>query len=175
VFKALSRPSQPIIVILSAITTFIAISGLFPLLLLEHTRSIRPSDLVVVYLLVSVACDAAALWQKFVNQAAVHQNFLGLFPAIAGISVKFGLIVAESQRKDLISQGTWDQWAPEQLVCIVNRTFLWWINSILAKGQHDILTEDSLPPLDHRLASRLLRHRASKAWDKRGTAIIQYM
>jgi len=93
---------------------------------------------------------------------------LDLSPAIAGVSVKLLLIVAESQRKKLILEDSHERWAPEQLVGIINRTCLWWINSILARGHHDILTEGSLPPLDHRLASRLLRQRALRAWDQRG-------
>ncbi|OIW26584.1 ABC transporter [Coniochaeta ligniaria NRRL 30616] len=167
VIQVLSRPSEPIIGTLSAITTFIAVSGLVPLLLLEHTRSIRPSDLAVVYLLVSLACDIPALWQTIFHNAAGRLNLLDISPAIANISVKLGLIVAESQGKELILQGSRGQWAPEQLAGIVNRTFLYWINTILAQGHHGILTEDSLPPLDYRLASRLLRHRASRAWDQR--------
>ncbi|KAB5518710.1 ABC transporter [Coniochaeta sp. 2T2.1] len=85
----------------------------------------------------------------------------------ASITVKVLLIVAESQEKRSILQARRDQWSPEQLAGIPNRTFLWWINAILVQGYRFILVEESLPPLDHGLHSKLLRHRASRAWDQR--------
>lgn len=171
VIQGLSRHSDPTIRTLSAITNLVAVSALFPLLLLEHTRSIRPSDLAVIYLLVSLACDIVALWQAISHNAATRFNLFDVAPAIANLSVKFGLIVAESQGKQSILKGPRDQWAPEQLAGLLNRTLLCWINPILAQGRRGILTEDSLPPLDHRLASRMLRYQASRAWDQRGNSL----
>lgn len=167
----LSSASQFNIGILSAITSFIACIGLCPLLLLEHTRSIRPSDLAVTYLLVTLACDTAEFGTAVYENAAWPHVALPLraaLPAIANICVKFVLLVAESRGKGTILRGARDQWAPEELAGILSRTFFWWINSILAQGRHNILTEDSLPPIDHNLSSRLLRHRALLAWDQRG-------
>ncbi|KAH8903310.1 ABC transporter [Coniochaeta sp. PMI_546] len=167
VIQGLSRHSDPTIRTLSAITNLVAVSVLFPLLLLEHTRSIRPSDLAVIYLLVSLACDIVALWQAISHNAATRFNLFDVAPALANLSVKFGLIVAESQGKQSILKDPREQWAPEQLAGLLNRTLLCWINPILAQGRRGILTEDSLPPLDHRLASRMLRYQASRAWDQR--------
>ncbi|KAB5542688.1 ABC transporter [Coniochaeta sp. 2T2.1] len=163
VAKALSTRTQPVIRTLSTITTFIAFLGLSPLLYFEHTRSIRPSDLAIIYTLVSFLCDAATLWctsSQHVGRSCVVFN-------AASIAVKLLLIVVESQEKHLILQGRLGQWSPEQLAGILNRTFLWWINAILIQGYRLILVDESLPPLDHGLDSRLLRHRASQAWDQR--------
>ncbi|OKL58645.1 hypothetical protein UA08_06138 [Talaromyces atroroseus] len=109
---------------LSIITSFISYLFLCPLLFLEHTRSVKPSDLAVVYLIASLACDAAQL-------------------------------------------GKTNKLPPEQLAGVLSRAFFWWINSILAKGSHEILTADSLPPIDRKLSSELLRRRALRAWDRR--------
>ncbi|KAF9875444.1 hypothetical protein CkaCkLH20_07264 [Colletotrichum karsti] len=55
----------------------------------------------------------------------------------------------------------------EQLAGTFNKTFLWWINAIIIKGNKFILTEDNLPSIDQKLSSELLRRRALQAWDQR--------
>lgn len=138
----------------------LAYMGLFPLLYLEHTRSIRPSDFAVIYLLVSIACDISEIG------ANAYQN-VALLPAIARLCVKFLLIGIESRGKKAILRDASSQWSPELLAGILNRTFFWWINSILARGKHHVLAEDSIPPIDHEISSKLLRNRALKFWDQR--------
>jgi hypothetical protein len=134
------------------------------LLFLEHTRSIKPSDLAVVYLLTSLACDAAELGTT-TYQDVTFQVALG---AVAKLCIKFLILVVESRGKGGILRPQYSQWPEEQLAGVLSRTFFWWINSILAKGSRDILTGVSLPSIDHKLSSKLLRHRALKAWDQRG-------
>lgn len=157
--------SQLDIVLFSAIASFIACVGLCPLLVLEHSRSVKPSDLAVVYLLGTLACDSVQLG------TTLYGNGISAVagPAISNIFVKFVLLVIESQGKGTILRGPHGQWPPELLAGILDRTFFWWINSILAQGNQKILTEDNLPPLDPQLSSELLRHRALKAWDQRGS------
>lgn len=138
------------------------------MLFLEHTRSIKPSDLAAVYLLASLACDAAEL-ETTTYQDVTFPVALGV---IAKLCVKSLILVVESRGKGEILRRQYSQWPPEQLAGVLSRTFFWWINSILAKGNRDILTGDSLPPIDHKLSSMLLRHRALKAWDQRGNPII---
>lgn len=161
--------SQPSLGLLSAITSFIACIGLCPLLSLEHSRSIRPSDLASVYLLVSLTCNSAELG------TTIYENgtSAAILPAMASLCLKFVLLVAESRSKERILQGPRGQWSPEQLAGILSRTFFWWINSVLVQGSRNILTGDSLPPIDHKLSSELLRRRALRAWDQRGSPVIQ--
>jgi ATP-binding cassette subfamily C (CFTR/MRP) protein 1 len=166
--KAVASASQFDIGVLSAITSFIACIGLCPLLILGHTRSIRPSDLVVIYVLSTLACDSAELGITVYENAASRISLPVVLPAMMNICVKLVLLVAESRGKESILRQPRLKWSPEQLAGILNRTFFWWINSILAQGRRDILTEDNLPPIDHKLSSRLLRHRALLAWDQRG-------
>lgn len=170
--RALSPASHSNIDILSAATSFIACIGLCPLLLLEHDRSIRPSDVAVIYLLVTLACDVAELGTTVYEGSAWGHIAL---PAIANICVKLMLLVAESRGKETILRGARGQWAPEQLAGILSRTFFWWINSILVQGLRRILTEDSLPPVDRELSSKLLRQRALLAWDQRGNSSFPWL
>ncbi|KAH8757146.1 P-loop containing nucleoside triphosphate hydrolase protein, partial [Hyaloscypha sp. PMI_1271] len=155
--------SQVDIGFLSVITSFISYIGLCPLLLLEHTRSIKPSDLAVVYLLASLACDAAELG-TITSQDVTFPVALGV---IAKLCIKFLILVVESRGKGGMLRRQYGQCPPEQLAGVLSRTFFWWVNSILAKGSRDILTGGSLPLVDHKLSSKLLRHRALKAWDQR--------
>jgi ATP-binding cassette, subfamily C (CFTR/MRP), member 1 len=140
----------------SAIASFIASLGLCPLLFLEHARSIKPSDLAVVYLLASFTCDSGVLAETVYDNGAS----VSVLPAMVSICLKFVLLVAESQGKERILRGPRGQLPPEQLAGVLGRTFFWWINPILAQGNRNILTGDSLPPLDYKLSSKLRRHRA---------------
>ncbi|KAL6862008.1 P-loop containing nucleoside triphosphate hydrolase protein [Trichoderma novae-zelandiae] len=157
--------------ILSAITSFIACLGLCPLVFLEHNRSIRPSDLSILYLCVTLACDSIDLWTAVYQDAAASVALPDLLPAIVNICIKLVLLVTESQRKDEILRDGGEKYSPEELSGILSRTFFWWINSILAQGRRNILTEDSLPPIGAELSSKLLRHQASVAWDQRAKPI----
>jgi len=135
--------------------------ALCPLLLLEHTRSVRPSDVAVVYLLVTLICGSLELG------TVIHDNGLsiGIWIAAAGTAVKFVLLVAESQPKDEILL---EQVSPEESAGILSRSFFWWINPILVKGNRKILTGECLPELDKKLLSESRRGRALAAWAQRG-------
>ncbi|OTA04131.1 MRP-type ABC transporter [Trichoderma parareesei] len=161
-------PEVPLdIDILSAITSLVACLGLCPLVFLGHTRSVRPSDLSILYLCVTLACDSVDLWTIVYQDAAASVALPDLLPAIVNICLKLVLVVVESQRKDKILRDGSEKWSEEELSGILSRTFFWWINSILAQGRRNILTEDSLPPIGAQLSSKLLRHQASVAWDQR--------
>ncbi|TDZ30378.1 ABC transporter atnG [Colletotrichum spinosum] len=146
-----------------AIVPIIAAVGLLPLLFLEHGRSVRPSDLAVVYLLVTLVCDSAGLAASHVGS----KNLLVLSTGISVPALKLALLLAESQGKQSLLRSPYDQSVPEETAGILSRTFFWWINAILAKGYRMILTGDALPPVDGKLSSGLRRQEALLAWDQR--------
>ncbi|KAK2035131.1 P-loop containing nucleoside triphosphate hydrolase protein [Colletotrichum zoysiae] len=147
----------------SAITSLIACVGLAPLLFLEHNRSLKPSDLAIVYLLLSLACDVAESGTIEYGDA----TFTSIVPRIAILCIKALLLVVECRRKRTIPKHTHGQWSPEELANILDRTFFWWINPILALGNRHVLTGDNLPPLCQELSSGPLRQRALQVWDQR--------
>lgn len=153
--------------LLSVTTSLIACVGLCPLLFLEHSRSIKPSDLAVIYLLASLSCESAEIGTKAYRDVP----FSILLPTVAKVCIRFMLLVAESCGKERILRASPDRWPPEQLAGVLNRTFFWWINSILFQGSRDILTGNSLPPIDPALSSKLLRHRALQSWGQRGNFV----
>jgi hypothetical protein len=146
--------------LVSSITTFTATLSVVPLAYMEHMRSTRPADLIVVFLLASLACDGA------VAAASISSKPSGLlFGAKAGL--KLLLVAAESRGKASVLATPYANQSPEQLGGILNRTFFWWINPLLALGNRMILTGDALPPIDDELRSKRLRCQALRAWDQR--------
>ncbi|KAK1986922.1 P-loop containing nucleoside triphosphate hydrolase protein [Colletotrichum cereale] len=149
--------------LLSATFSFVACIGLCPLLFLEHGRSIKPSDLATFYLLSSSFCDAARLG-VILQHDGISFSFC-LF--VANACLKLLLLVIECHGKQAILRTPQEQCSPEELAGILNRTFFWWINSILWKGYRNVLIGGNLPPIDSKLSSRVLREQALQAWDLR--------
>ncbi|KAF3012251.1 hypothetical protein E8E14_011229 [Neopestalotiopsis sp. 37M] len=156
-------PLQFDISFLAVSSSFLACIGLIPLVFLEHRRSIKPSDLVVLYLLVSLACDSAELGTTTYRDVTL----VFAVPAIAKVGIKVVLLLLESKEKEKVLRGHGKQWPPEQLAGVLSKSFFWWINPILAQGGRGILSGDSLPPIDRKLSSRALRLKALRAWDQR--------
>lgn len=175
--NAFSAASGTAIRIFGAITSLAACVGLFPLLLFEHKRSIRPSDLAVIYLVVTLSCDVLKFCTEVFADSAFHYVFPPLrssWPNLLNICIKLVLLAVESQGKKQVLRDPSRQYSPEELAGVLSRTFFWWINPILAQGSREILTEDTLPPVDHRLSSKTLRHKALLAWDQRGNQNRQF-
>ncbi|KAL0932221.1 ATP-binding cassette containing protein [Colletotrichum truncatum] len=148
---------------LSTIVTLAAFIGLCPLVFLEHARSIKPSDLVVIYLLVLSAYDSLSFGKAFLANEPRAASSL----AASSLCLKLLLLAYESQGKEKLLREPRGQWSPEQLAGVLNRLFFWWINTILRYGNRNILNGDKLPPIDDKLSSDLLRRQALKAWDQR--------
>ncbi|KAF5253662.1 hypothetical protein FANTH_1353 [Fusarium anthophilum] len=121
-------------------------------------RSSRPADLAVLFLLLSLGFDVAVVIQKVPEEC--------LIPATQ-IALKLLLVATESRSKRRILKSPYSTQAPEELAGLLNRTFFWWINPILALGNRKILSGDDLPPIDHLLRSEKLRRDGLKSWDQR--------
>jgi hypothetical protein len=143
-----------------SLATLATTTLLWPLLYRERTRSVRPSDVGVLFLLMSAGFDVVAF---------SHAN-TSLEPkrgASTTLALKFLLVVMESPSKASILAKPWRDGSPERLAGIISRAFFWWISPVLVTGYSMILTSDALPRLDHDLSSEHLRSRAIQAWDRR--------
>ncbi|KAF4922595.1 ABC transporter atnG [Colletotrichum viniferum] len=149
----------------AAIASFLACILLCPLLFLEHSRSVRPSNLGIIYLLVSLACDATEFWLAYEGGKLYNDD--ALYMSTANLALKLVLIFAGSRGKASILRNTGEQSSPEELCGVLSRTFFWWINPILARGNKFVLSIDSLPSLHTELSSEVLRRRALRCWDQR--------
>ncbi|KAF5563755.1 ABC transporter [Fusarium phyllophilum] len=147
-----------------SVASFVSAALLCPLLYLEHMRSIRPADLAVLFLLLSLGCDIAVSMQEGAKEWSI--------PATK-ITLKLLLVATESRSKQRILKSPYSSQAPEELAGILGRIFFWWINPILALGNRKILSGDDLPPIDHLLTSEKLRRNGLKAWDQRARPVTK--
>lgn len=148
----------------ASIASFTATTLLGPLLYMEHMRSVRPADLAVIFLLVSLACDAANALQEGLDT--------WILPATQ-LALKLLLVATESRSKQGLLKSPYDSQAPEQLAGILSRTFFWWISPIFVLGNRIMLSGNDLPLIDDQLSSKQLRHRGLKAWDKRARPVTK--
>jgi hypothetical protein len=124
----------------------------------------RPADIAVVFLLVSLGLDIAVAIQDGLEQ--------WLMPATK-LTLTLLLVVTESRSKQRVLKGLYSSQAPEELAGILSRTFFWWINPILALGNQIVLSGDDLPPIDYLLTSEKLRRDGLKAWGQRARPLTK--
>jgi ATP-binding cassette subfamily C (CFTR/MRP) protein 1 len=133
--------------------------------LVEHRQSIRPSSIISLYLLFSVAFDAVqcrSLWllpegQKLHTIAAVFS---------VSAAFKVGILVLEAKEKRAFLVPPWNQAPPESLSGTINRSVFWWLNSLFLRGYKGVLGLDSLWPTDHYMDSEQLLARLNLVWNK---------
>jgi ATP-binding cassette, subfamily C (CFTR/MRP), member 1 len=147
--------------IVSATLSFTAALALCYLSYIEHSRSISPSSFLNIYLLVSLVPDfIQARWLS--SNKDLHALVL---VHTAGIGVKVLLLVLEAQSKVSYLKPAYQNLSPEVTEGIINRTFLWWINSLLKIGYRKLLSYEDLPVLDDKLSSARLRSEMILIWD----------
>ncbi|KAJ6783186.1 hypothetical protein PWT90_07877 [Aphanocladium album] len=104
----------------------------------EHAKSLRPSAVLTLYLLVSCVCDAVrtrSLW------LAGNLAPAGIFLATA--VVEFCLLILESWDKSAFSLEN-KNYSPEAYAGFINRLFFWWANGILRAGYKSVLALEDL-------------------------------
>ena len=130
---------------------------------LEHRRSVRPPDLVVLYLLSTSLLDAVCL---------ALPSYLDMpFGLTLGLAAKVVLLLLECQRKDSILPDARKQRSGEENASLFSKAFFWWIHPILALGYRNILLNHDLPPIKRSLKSSTLRSNIMDTWHRRGVHI----
>jgi ATP-binding cassette subfamily C (CFTR/MRP) protein 1 len=130
----------------------------------EHRQSIRPSSLISVYLLFSLAFDAVqcrTLW--LLPRGQKLQTIATIFSL--SVAFKVAILFLELKEKRSFLNPPWNRAPPESLSGTINRSLYWWINSLFSRGYQGILNLESLWPTDHSLASDKLLQRYSSIWD----------
>lgn len=138
--------------------------GLGWLSLKEHRLSSKPPSGIALFLLAAMFCDVAELTMPCLGSTA---SKWALAPSLLA---RCALLRLESQCRDKrkASCGTANR-APEEYVGILSRTFFWWLNAILARGNTALLGPEHMPPLDGKLAPIKLRRSIVRCWDLRGS------
>lgn len=128
---------------------------------LEHTRSVRPSTILNIYLASSNLFDIAqcrTLWLREGNGtvAAVFST---------GVVLKVSMLAAEIIEKRNILEAPYDLYSPEAIGGVLNRSVFWWINSLLIKGSSARLGLEDLFDLDVKLMTDHIKPKFRHAWN----------
>ncbi|EGP90793.1 putative ABC transporter [Zymoseptoria tritici IPO323] len=122
---------------------------------LEHSRSIRPSSVINLYLFGSLVLDIPQARTLWLRQAPKEVS--ALFTACLGLKTLVLFLEARGKRGSLFPQ--YRLYAPEALVNLFNRTVLWWLNPLFWQGYNKFLAIEKLYNVDPDLASSAVEAR----------------
>ncbi|QLI72089.1 ABC multidrug transporter B [Metarhizium brunneum] len=114
---------------------------------LEHTRSLRPSTPITIYLGISILLDLARVRTLFFipgSQSVAKVN-------LASFCVKLIIFLLELTEKRRLLLPAWQDASPEAVGSVYNRVLFWWLNSLFMKGFRNLISINSLPVLDTEL------------------------
>ncbi|KAK1831127.1 ABC transporter, partial [Podospora conica] len=144
------------------------------LLILEHTRSPRPSDLACLYLVSSILCDAVAITVPHGMSPLPGRNNRDVRARFKWYLL---LLVLEhiGPRGVAEDSGSSSDLSPEEKSTLLQRAFFSWINPFLYKGYRNLILDEELPPLGRSLKPELTRARMLRAWEQRCLCIWRPM
>ncbi|KAK3941519.1 P-loop containing nucleoside triphosphate hydrolase protein [Diplogelasinospora grovesii] len=121
----------------------------------EHRRAIRPSSLILLYVLSLLLLDVVKL------TAPSSLRMLGShdpFPTCVRLISESLVLWVECRSKDAVLVDQYqDGLSAEEKASVLGRAVFWWINPVLARGYKTVLTNNELPHTDSRLRSETLR------------------
>lgn len=130
---------------------------------IEDARSVRPSTLLSLYLVVTVLLDLPQIRTLWMH---------GGLDATAGITtaamaLKSLFLVVENIGKRAFLLPAHQNLPPESTSGIVNRSFLWWVNNTFRRGFRTALALEDLDQLDDALLSDGLSKAMARTWSSR--------
>jgi ATP-binding cassette subfamily C (CFTR/MRP) protein 1 len=127
---------------------------------LEHDRSIDPSSVITIYLLISGLCDIPILRTLWLRQ---EDTLIPLTRALA-LFLKTVIFVLESKNKRNYLEASYRNSSPEALGGMMDRGFFLWLIPTLRRGYYVSLELDDLPYLDPELSVPLMQARFAQTW-----------
>ncbi|ETN39964.1 uncharacterized protein HMPREF1541_06191 [Cyphellophora europaea CBS 101466] len=146
----------------AAALDFAAACVLFILSCFEHSRSVTPSTIIGLYLLVSFAFDAVRVRTFYLIGGYAARGIAHLLSL--SLAAKLGVLVTEAIEKRSILLDPYKELPPEQTSGIYNKSVFWWINPLLKVGFDTNLRTDDLFNLDETLASAEVHSRFKTRW-----------
>ena len=129
----------------------------------EDARSVRPSSLLNIYLLITILFDVAqvrTLWLK--------ENMVTIAATLsASTCLKMILLLLEAHGKRDFLRPEFQGLSPEATSGIISRSFLWWVNNLFHRGYCAVLALNDLYVLDQDMVSAELSRTIQRAWIKR--------
>ncbi|KAH7118766.1 multidrug resistance-like protein [Dendryphion nanum] len=140
--------------------SFITSILLLSLSYLEHSKSLRPSFILNVYLLFAVLFDIVVLrtlWTALPGSHPVRDLFTASF------ALKAVVFFLEAKEKRSLITGDRNL-GPEETTGLYNESFVWWLNSIIKQGYRKVLGPSDLYTVDERMFSETLNEKFWKEW-----------
>ncbi|KAF2734747.1 putative multidrug resistance protein [Polyplosphaeria fusca] len=140
---------------------FVASLAVFGLSYLEHSRSLRPSALLNLYLFFSVLFDAVVLRTLWI--ADLSTTMRDVFTASFALKGVIFFLEAKEKRRYLKTN---QSCGPEETSGLYNQTFVWWLNKIIRSGYRHVLKPTDLYPVDESMKSEVLNAKFWTEWQK---------
>lgn len=131
--------------------------------LAEHRKSIRPSTLITMYLLLSTVFDAVecrTLWLRAQDRGLRPTSIV----VSIGICVKLGILILEVMEKRPFLNEPWSLAPPEAMSGAINRSVFWWLNALFLRGYKGLFSLKSLWTTDYTMGSERLLKCLNFAW-----------
>jgi ATP-binding cassette subfamily C (CFTR/MRP) protein 1 len=132
----------------------------------EHTRSVAPSTLIAIYLVVTLPLDAVRVRTLFLLDNSSPTRSIAAVAATAAV-VKLGILLSEAWSKQHILLQRYQHLPPEATSSPYSRIFLWWVNPLLWRGFNSLFELGDLYDVDDSLSSTLLGTKFQKKWTAR--------
>jgi ATP-binding cassette subfamily C (CFTR/MRP) protein 1 len=151
--------------------SFLAALAVCLLSFFEHGRSVKPSTLLIFYLLTSIIWEGVPLGTFYLNHGISATP--PLFTTAFGL--KFIFLILESINKRSYLREPYRELPVEQTASGLNQAFLFWVNDLILLGNSKLLIYHDIPSLADGLKSRELRLRMEDAWDKTSKQLIRML
>ncbi|KAI1277349.1 ABC transporter [Xylaria sp. FL0933] len=148
----------------SAVLNLLAALFVLTLTGLEDVKSLRPSFLLHTYLLLTSILDlpqARTLWLTRPNTAIAAISTVSIVARVVLL-----LVDSWGGHRSYVLEA-YQVLPPESKSGIINRSFLWWMNSLFRRGLGSLLTFEDLYALDEKLASGPLSSCVRDSWGQR--------
>ncbi|KAK5995410.1 ABC multidrug transporter B [Cladobotryum mycophilum] len=138
----------------------------------DHRFSVKPSDLSVLYLLVTIGEDIFKLTYPTVAGDRIN-NFQYTKVTLAELLSRLVILFIECQSKAEILVDRYRNLSPEETAGVLSTSLFWWMHGLLAKGYRSILRVTDIPRLESQLEGDALRRAVILSWEQRaGTESI---
>lgn len=126
----------------------------------EHIRSVRPSAIINVYLLLTLPFDIARARTLWIGGAT--RSIAAVFTSTLG--VKIMILITEAIEKRGILLDRYQDSSPEVTSGIYSRSFFWWLNKLMTTGYRRVIQNEDLYPIDEEMKSAFLQHQGQRVW-----------
>ncbi|KAK6224641.1 abc multidrug transporter [Colletotrichum tabaci] len=129
---------------------------------IEHAKSLKPSSILNIYMLVSLVLDGAILRTVWLSHLSV--TISAVFST--SFALKAVIVILEAWGKTPYLAGGRRSYSPEETSGIYSRGLFWWLTPLLLTGFRRLLKPLDLFVLDRSMSTAVLDERFWRDWNK---------